>query len=261
MGDEIVRSGAVAITAGSWSEAQAMAQTLAQAKGFVPRALAGDKHAVLAAILTGAELGLGPMQSLRSIHVVDGKPMLSADLMLALAIRGGVRPQWLESTATIARLRLTRDGFEPHEQRFTLDEAKAAGLAGKDNWRKYPSAMLRARCLSAALRAFCPDVLGAGVYVEGEIEERAPHAVHHEPEPPTDAAIVEEQPERPQTRLDECQTADELRAWCEDCAEMVREHGAKGLARVVGHADRIGVQRGDVLRWLGHELAPEDEAA
>lgn len=62
-------------------------------------------------------------------------------------------------------------------------------------------------------------------------------------------------------RLDECQTAEELRAWCEDCREMVAEHGAKGLARVVGHADRIGVQRGDVLRWLGHELAPEDEAA
>jgi hypothetical protein len=37
-------------------------------------------------------------------------------------------------------------------------------VAGKDNWKRHPAAMLRARCTSAAMRAFCPEYLGAGVY-------------------------------------------------------------------------------------------------
>ena len=61
---------------------------------------------------------------------------------------------------------------------FTLDDAKRAGLGG-DNWRRYPKAMLFARCISAGYKAHCPDALGAApVYVEAhgetEITEDAP---------------------------------------------------------------------------------------
>ena len=41
---------------------------------FVPKALRGDPNSVLACILTGDELGLGPMQSLRMVNVIDGPP-------------------------------------------------------------------------------------------------------------------------------------------------------------------------------------------
>lgn len=246
MSDAIERHGIVAITPGSWSEAQAMATKLADAKGFVPRVMEKDPNAVLAAILTGAELGIGPMQSLRSIHVIEGRPMLSADLMLALAIRGGVKPQWLETTASVARLKLVRAGFEPHEHTFTIAEAKAAGLVGKQNWQRYAPAMLRARCLSAGLRAFCPDVLGAGVYVEGELEDDDAPLAASEPEPrqlPAPTAA-------PRMRLGECGDELTLREW-------LAEHGARVAAdaglvgRVVAHAEKIGLSAEDVRGWLG----------
>lgn len=51
------------------------------------------------------------------------------------------------------------------------------GLTGKDNWKRYPRAMLRASLhLLEAIRAWAPDLLGSGVYDEteaDEIQERA----------------------------------------------------------------------------------------
>jgi len=154
-----------------------MAERLATARGFVPVAMEDNPGAIAACILTGLELGLGPMQSLRSIHIIEGKPTLSADLMLAIAIRGGVRATWSATDNERASLRLERDGREPFDYTWTMGDAQTAGLASRQNWRKYPAAMLRARCVSAALRAYCPDVLGAGVYVEGEIEASDPPRV------------------------------------------------------------------------------------
>ena len=148
-----------------------LADSLAQSRGFVPSTYLGQPHAIAACILTGAELGMGPMESLREIHVVNGRPTLSSGAMLARAIRAGVRVEWLESTDTVATLRLTRDDVQ-HEETWTIEGARKAGLAGKSGpWQTYPKAMLRARCISAAVRAFAPDVIGGGgLYVPEEAE-------------------------------------------------------------------------------------------
>ena len=148
-----------------------LADSLAQSRGFVPSTYLGQPHAIAACILTGAELGMGPMESLREIHVVNGRPTLSSGAMLARAIRAGVRVEWLESTDSVATLRLTRDDVQ-HEETWTIEGARKAGLAGKSGpWQTYPKAMLRARCISAAVRAFAPDVIGGGgLYVPEEAE-------------------------------------------------------------------------------------------
>jgi hypothetical protein len=146
-----------------------LAQALSQAEGFIPRGLVGKPNAIAAAILTGLELGLGPMEAMRSIHIVEGKPTMSADLMLARAIRAGIRIEWEQCDGEAATLKLERSGMK-HRHSFTFAEAQRAGLTTKDVWKKYAPAMLRARCVSAALRAFAPDVLGAGVYTPEELE-------------------------------------------------------------------------------------------
>lgn len=269
------RGTTVALTARSWEEAWSVAQHLAKARGFVPDHYAGKPEAILAAIAMGSELGLGPMQSLRSIYVVNGRPTLSADLMLALAIRAGVKVQWLEQSAKAARVWLTRDGFEPHEHAFTMAEADAAGLTRKGGpWKQYPAAMLRARCVSSALRAFCPDVLGAGVYVEGELGEQQPSAsVVDETPPPQhgyDLEVVEAggeavcgAAEQPTTlhapeRMSDCQTAEELQAWCRIWGGAIAKAGNWRLAAVLSHGEAIGVGAKDVRGWLG--LGDEEAA-
>lgn len=279
-GHALAVSGAVAIN--GLGEVFRLASALARARGFVPKAYVGQPEAIAAAVLTGIELGIGPMEALRSLHVVDGKPCMAADFMLARAIRAGVRPQWLRSDAKEARIRLTRAGFEPMELAFTIEEAKGAKLTNKDNWQRYPAAMLRARCVSAAMRAFCPDVLGSGIYTPEEMgaivdEGGEPYVVVSAPEAPpagalsADTSDAEDEaacggscgniaPERETSapvQLRECKTAEDLRAWCrERWPTVLADHGPGAAARVVQHGEAIGVDVADVDRWLG-EATPE----
>jgi hypothetical protein len=146
-----------------------LAKALSGAEGFIPKNLLGKPNAIAAAVLTGLELGLGPMEAIRSIHIVEGKPTMSADLMLARAIRAGVRIEWEQCDDKAAVLRLERNSAK-HRHSFTIEEATRAKLTSKGVWQSYAPAMLRARCVSAAMRAFCPDVLGSGVYTPEELE-------------------------------------------------------------------------------------------
>ncbi len=151
------------------AEAWKLAQTF-HASGLLPRGIASPE-AAFTIIATGAELGLSPMASLRSIHVIEGKPVLSAALIAGIVQR---RPDLcegfalVESSDTIATYETTRRGQAPVRMSFTIEQAQRAGLTGKDIWRKYPHAMLRARASAELARAVYPDVVG-GLYDPDEI--------------------------------------------------------------------------------------------
>jgi hypothetical protein len=146
--------------------------TLLVASRLLPRSV-GTPEAAFAIIATGRELGLTAMQSLRTIHVIEGKPTLSADLVAALVkSRRDICTYFMlvESTDRVARYETQRVGEpKPTVMAFTIEEAQRAGVSTKDNWKKYPAAMLRARCITALARAVYPD-LAMGVYDEDELE-------------------------------------------------------------------------------------------
>lgn len=128
-------------------------------------------EAAFAIILAGRELGLTAMQSLRSCHVIEGKVVLSSDLMAALVLRSPTCRyfQMVESTNDVARYETLRVGAaKPTVMSFTMEDAKLAGVTGKQNWRTYPAAMLRARCIAALARVVYPDLL-MGIYEQDEI--------------------------------------------------------------------------------------------
>lgn len=179
-------SATTALEPQSVNEAFFLAQKLV-ASGLLGKSIQKPESA-LAVILAGRELGLTAMQSLRSIHVIEGKPSLSSDLMVALVKRSPTCRYFklVESTAKIATYETYREGEGITKLSFTLEQAQAAGVAGKDNWRKYPDAMLRARCIAALARAVYPDLL-AGVYETDEIAP-APRPV------PTEAPIQADAP-------------------------------------------------------------------
>lgn len=232
-----------------------LAQSLSKARGFVPDAYVDKPEALAAVILTGVELGLGPMQAMREIYIVKGRPSMSATLMLALARRAGVRTRWIETTATKATIGVTVPGEAEQTLTFSEADAKAAGLWGQGNWKTYPAAMLRARAASAGIRAFCPDVLGGSVYEaeSGEITDGRPAIevqaeLVREPEPAPAA------PKR--TPVSSTTTAAELRAWCEENAQAVADSGPKGLAKVIAHGAKLGPGELVVRQWLGMEQPP-----
>jgi len=127
---------------------------------FVPKQLQGNPAGVAAAILTGRELDLGPMASLRGIQIIEGKPSLTAEMMAAKILAGGHAIHWVNSTDQECTVKIVRrDGLSEAEVRYTMKDAQRAGLAGKGNWAKDPRSMLRWRALSNAARMACPDVI------------------------------------------------------------------------------------------------------
>lgn len=124
-------------------------------------------------VATGHSLGIDPVTSLRGIHVISGKPVLSADLMSAVAMR---HPECeylrvVEMTPERATVHVKRRGWPEHTVvTFGIEDAKAADLLKNPTWKKYPSDMCKARAIARAARAAFPDAL-LGVYVEGELDE------------------------------------------------------------------------------------------
>lgn len=139
--------------------------------GFVPRSMQGNPAAIVAAILYGDELGLGPMQALAKISVIEGKPSLSAEAQRALVLAAGheIRPTEAGVTKVTMAGKRADTGAEASVT-WTLDDAKRANLAGKQNWRMYPRQMLAARATAELCRLLFADVIG-GLAATEELED------------------------------------------------------------------------------------------
>jgi len=156
-------------------EAWRFAQALATA-GLLPKAYRDQPGNVLLAMEYGRALGLPVATVLTSVHVIEGRPSMSAELMQALIRRAGhrIRITGDRQQATCAIVRKDDPDFT-YTATFTMDDAKAAKLVKPDgNWVKYPAAMLLARATSACARQACADVLAGVSYVPEELGDGAP---------------------------------------------------------------------------------------
>jgi hypothetical protein len=136
---------------------------------------AGPPAEVAIKLLIGNAAGLSVGESLSQVTLIKGRPTVGAAAQLAIIQRAGVRTRWIESTDRVARLRLTLPwDDEPVETAYTMDEAKAAGLTGSENYRKHAAAMLRARCITTAIRMHCPGLIGGAIYDPEEIADPGP---------------------------------------------------------------------------------------
>lgn len=135
---------------------------------FLPSAIQTVEQAITI-IMTGRELGLGLMESLRSINVIQGKPALSAQLMLGLCQQ---KPDFedikIEEKSGSCTTQVKRKDRSWHSYTFTMDDARALGLLTKDNWIKQPKTMLRWRSISGCLRVAYADAI-CGIYTDDEI--------------------------------------------------------------------------------------------
>jgi hypothetical protein len=122
-------------------------------------------------VLAGAEIGLPAFASMSGIHIVQGKPVLGANLIATL-VKNDPRYNYRVKQADneVCALIWYEGGQVVGESAFTIQEANAAGLTGKDNWRKYPSDMLFARALTRGARRFAPGIFGgAPIYTPDEL--------------------------------------------------------------------------------------------
>ncbi len=139
---------------------------------------------VLGAILTGTEIGLQPMAALRSIDIVNGTPA-----MRALALRGVLQAAghdiWVvEANESRAIVRGRRKGStEVQESLWTMDRARKLNLAGKQNWRNQPQAMLTARATAECARLVAADALLGLAYASEELADDLAGVVEPDAQP------------------------------------------------------------------------------
>ena len=173
---------------------------------FAPKDFRGKPEACLLAIQHGAELGLSPMQSLQSIAVVNGRPSVYGDTALAVC-KGSPVCEWVreriegDGDAMVAVCEAKRRGdAEPVVSRFTMADAKRAGLAGKSGpWTQYPRRMLQMRARGFALRDAFPDLLH-GLITAEEAQDYPTPTTPREPvqvRPKFDATPPDAEPEVP----------------------------------------------------------------
>ena len=154
------------------SEAMTFGKMLAESS-FVPKDFRGKPADCVLAVQHGAELGLGPMQSVQSIAVVNGRPSIYGDAAIALA-KGSPVCEYVseriegDGDQMVAICEAKRRGDpQPTVSTFSVADAKKASLWGKSGpWQQYPKRMLQMRARGFALRDAFPDVLRGLVTAE-----------------------------------------------------------------------------------------------
>lgn len=131
---------------------------------------------MMAAIITGRELGVAPMASIRQLYLINGQASMMAMLMAGLVFNAGHRISYRIETDTervvATAYRIGPMSGEYEEQgswSFGKDDAELAGLADKGTYQSYPFLMYAARATSALCRLYFPEVLAGIGYVPDEI--------------------------------------------------------------------------------------------
>lgn len=171
------------------ADAMKFAEMIQHAEGAIPKHCLGKPGKILATIMAGHELGVGPMASLRAFHVVEGKPTADYSFWIARLKQAGYRVEFPVKTDEKVTLALTNPDGVTHTETWDKARAVKAGLWGRNTWAVHPQTMLTARCVTSAGRAFAAEVM-YGCYDTDEAEEiiREADATVREPEPQLTAA-------------------------------------------------------------------------
>lgn len=139
---------------------------------MVPKDFKGKPGNCLIAMQWGSELGLKPLQSLQNLAVINGRPALWGDAVIALVLASPVCEYVTEDDdGKTAYCRVKRKGAPEQVRSFSIDDAVKAGLAGKQGpWTQYPKRMRQMRARAFALRDVFPDVL-RGMPVAEELQD------------------------------------------------------------------------------------------
>lgn len=166
----------------SASNKLALAKTLADSS-MLPKQYQRQPANLLWAMEYAEAIRVPMMTAVTGIHVIEGKPTASADLIAGLVRRVGHKLRvWGDDREAHAQIiRCDDPQFDGFHVVWTMDRAKSAGLTGKAVWRQYPAAMLRSRAITEVARMACSEALHGVIYTPEELgaavdEDGAPTA-------------------------------------------------------------------------------------
>lgn len=119
--------------------------------------------------------GYHPALAARDYHIIQGRPTLKAETMMARFQQQGGKVEWKTLTDKEVTATFSHPSGGSATITWTFEQAKQAGLTNKDNWKNYPRAMLRARVVSEGIRTVYPGVV-LGVYTPEEVQDIPNHS-------------------------------------------------------------------------------------
>ena len=160
-----------------FDQTKLMAQAIAESKLF---GIQTPAQALALGLLCQAE-GRHPAEAARDYHIINGKPSLKSEAMLARFQQAGGKVDWHEYTHESVSGTFSHPQGGSLKVSWTMQDATRAGLTGNPTWKKFPRQMLKARCISEAVRGIFPGVL-SGLYAPEEVSEFTPVQAVTEPE-------------------------------------------------------------------------------
>lgn len=150
------------------SDMQTMAKSVAESNLF---GIKTPQQAMALMLIAQAE-GTHPALAARDFHIIQGRPAIKADAMLARFQTAGGVVEWVEYTdaKVSGRFSHAQSSPKPVLIEWTFEQARKIGLTGKDNWKNYPRAMLRARVISEGVRTCYPGI-AVGTYTVEEVQD------------------------------------------------------------------------------------------
>ena len=123
----------------------------------------------MALMLIAQAENLNPAKAIQEYHIINGKPTLKADAMLARFQAAGGRVEWIEYTETKVVGKFSHQSGGSVTVEWTVEMGRKAGLLGNPTWTKYPRQMLRSRCIAEGICTVFPgDIVGSYSEEEGE---------------------------------------------------------------------------------------------
>jgi hypothetical protein len=165
----------------SFADMQRLAESIARSGLF---GVKNPDQALALMAISQAE-GRHPALAARDYDIIQGRPAKKAEAMQRDFIAAGGKIEWHKLSDTEAEATFSHPAGGTVRIGWDKARAQAAGISGKDNWKKFPRAMLRARCVSEGVRTVYP-MATSGMYVPEEVSEFAPRepidVTPHDPE-------------------------------------------------------------------------------
>jgi hypothetical protein len=173
-----------------FQDLQGMAQAIAKSGLFGMK----TPDQALALMLVAQAEGQHPATITQDYDIIQGRAARKTHSVLARFQQMGGTVEWHELSDRVADATFSHKAGGKLRIQWTIEQAQKAGLTGKDNWKNYPRAMLRARCIAEGIRAVYPAALG-GMMVSEEAQDLTP-AETKQIDPAT-GEIMQAKPARP----------------------------------------------------------------
>lgn len=173
-----------------YADMERMADCIAQSGLFGVK----NQTQALALMLIAQAEGLHPATAARDYHVIQGRPALKSEAMMSRFQAAGGKIEWHSYEDSSVSGTFSHPAGGKVRIEWTLEQARRAGLTGKEVWKQYPRAMLRARVISEGIRTVYPGVL-SGMYTPEEVRDITGEAETSGPAPRQEPAAPAPAPE------------------------------------------------------------------